>query len=76
MKSGIHPAYMACKVFCGCGQQPKDEPITVILSTVPEMRVDICSRCHPLYTGQQKIVDAAGRVEKFRRRYGQEGAKK
>ncbi|HWP31553.1 MAG TPA: 50S ribosomal protein L31 [Fimbriimonadales bacterium] len=75
MKQGIHPKYVECKVYCAC---TPDRPITTIMSTKPELRVDICSNCHPLYTGQQKLVDSAGRVEKFLRRYGktQQGGKK
>ncbi|MFN8139138.1 MAG: 50S ribosomal protein L31 [Fimbriimonadales bacterium] len=75
MKPGIHPNYMECKVYCGCGNNGTGLPVTTIISNVAEMRVDICSKCHPLYTGQQKIVDAAGRVEKFMRRYGKKEAK-
>ena len=67
MKAGIHPKSIPCKVICAC---TPDRPVTEILSTVPELHVDICSNCHPFYTGKQKLVDAAGRVEKFMRRYG------
>lgn len=73
MKSGIHPIYVACKVYCAC---TPGRPVTEVLSTVPELRVDICSNCHPFYTGKQKLVDSAGRVEKFLRRYGKGGEKK
>lgn len=64
MKAEIHPEYVECKVICGCG-----ETFTT-RSTKPEIRVEICSKCHPFYTGRQKFVDTAGRVEKFLRRYG------
>ncbi len=67
MKSGIHPNYKECKVFCAC---TPGRPVTTILSDREELHVDICSNCHPLYTRQQKLVDSAGRVEKFMRRYG------
>ena len=70
MKSGIHPNYVECTVTCGCGNS------FVTRATVKEMRVEICSSCHPFYTGKQKFVDAAGRVDKFLKRYGQAGAKK
>jgi len=64
MKTGIHPEYVRCEVTCGCGTK------FVTRSTVPELHVEICSACHPFYTGKQKFVDTAGRVEKFRRKYG------
>jgi len=63
MKKGIHPKYVECKVTCGCGET------FVTRATKPEIRVEICSKCHPFYTGKQKLVDTAGRVEKFERRY-------
>jgi large subunit ribosomal protein L31 len=72
MKPGIHPETVPCEVYCAC---TPDKPVTVILSNVSQMHVDICSNCHPFYTGKQKLVDSAGRVEKFLRRYGKEGAK-
>lgn len=62
MKTGIHPEYMACKVHCSCGHE------YVTRSTKPELRVELCSECHPFYTGKQKVVDTAGRVERFQRR--------
>jgi large subunit ribosomal protein L31 len=64
MKQGIHPEYMTATVRCSCGEEFQTR------STVPELRVDICSKCHPFYTGKQKLVDAGGRVERFERRYG------
>ncbi len=63
MKQGIHPDYKEAKVVCACGE------VFTTRSTVPEIRVDICSKCHPFFTGKQKIVDAEGRVEKFRKKY-------
>ena len=63
MQQGIHPNYVESTVKCACGETFKTR------STKPELRVDICSKCHPFFTGKQKLVDIAGRVEKFRRRY-------
>lgn len=68
MKSGIHPEYQEATVSCACGNTFKTR------STIPEIHVEVCSACHPFFTGQQKIVDTAGRVEKFRRKYGQQQA--
>ncbi|MCX7973151.1 MAG: 50S ribosomal protein L31 [Candidatus Aminicenantes bacterium] len=65
MKEGIHPAYDECTVICACGNTFKTR------STKKEIRVEICSQCHPFFTGKQKIVDTAGRVEKFKRKYRQ-----
>jgi len=70
MKKDIHPKYYDCKVTCSCGAN------FVTGSTVPEIHVDICSACHPFYTGQQKFVDAAGRVEKFQKKYNWGAQKK
>ncbi len=64
VKEGIHPKYVECKVTCGCGVS------FATRATRPEIHVEICSKCHPFYTGKQKFVDIAGRVEKFRRKYG------
>ena len=64
MKTGIHPEYMVAKVTCACGR------VTETRATVPELHVDICSHCHPFFTGRQKLVDTAGRVERFRAKYG------
>ena len=66
MKADIHPDYKDVKVTCSCGNT------FMTRSTVAkgEMHLDVCSACHPFYTGQQKIMDTAGRVEKFRRKYG------
>jgi large subunit ribosomal protein L31 len=62
MKQGIHPDYVVSTVRCSCGETFQTR------STMPELRVDICSKCHPFYTGKQKLVDTGGRVERFRRR--------
>lgn len=66
MKAGIHPDYKDVSVTCSCGNA------FVTRSTLGKdtLRVEVCSSCHPFYTGKQKIVDTAGRVEKFRQRYG------
>ena len=66
MKTEIHPSYEAIKVVCSCGNAFE----TRSTSTKDEIHLDVCSSCHPFYTGQQKIVDTAGRVEKFKSRYG------
>ncbi len=63
MKSKIHPEYHTITVHCACGSSFQTR------STVKELRVEICSACHPFYTGKQKLVDTAGRVEKYRRKY-------
>ncbi len=68
MKPKIHPEYVACKVTCGC----KNTFMT--RSTRKEIHVEVCSACHPFYTGRQKFVDTAGRVEKFQRKYGRADA--
>jgi len=65
MKSGIHPEYHQIKVVCACGNTFETG------STMnKELHVEICSACHPFYTGKQKIVDTAGRVGKFQQKYG------
>lgn len=64
MKKDIHPEYVECSVTCGCGASWKTRSI------LPEVHVAICSSCHPFFTGKSKLVDAAGRIEKFQRRYG------
>jgi large subunit ribosomal protein L31 len=63
MKTGIHPEYVESTVQCSCGNTFQTR------STRPTLRVDVCSNCHPFYTGTQRIVDAAGQVERFRRRF-------
>ncbi|MGR9089523.1 MAG: 50S ribosomal protein L31 [Gammaproteobacteria bacterium] len=66
MKSDIHPAYSELTVTCSCGNTFQTR------STLADndLLLDVCSACHPFYTGQQKIVDTAGRIDKFRRKYG------
>jgi large subunit ribosomal protein L31 len=64
VKKDIHPNYIDAKVKCGCGNE------FVTRSTMPEIHVEICSACHPFYTGKQKFVDTAGRIEKFQKKYG------
>ena len=63
MKKDIHPDYKVCAVTCACGNSFETR------SNIETMRIDICSQCHPFFTGEQKIVDAAGRIEKFKARY-------
>ncbi|RME68729.1 MAG: 50S ribosomal protein L31 [Nitrospirae bacterium] len=63
MKDGIHPEYVEAQVVCACG-----ETFTT-RSTKPKIQVDICSKCHPFFTGTQKLVDSEGRIEKFRKKY-------
>nr|WP_320147943.1 50S ribosomal protein L31 [uncultured Anaeromusa sp.] len=64
MKEQIHPDYQEVKVTCGCGN-------TFMTGSVKkELRVDVCSNCHPFYTGQQRNITAGGRIEKFNKRYG------
>ncbi|HDQ99456.1 MAG TPA: 50S ribosomal protein L31 [candidate division WOR-3 bacterium] len=64
MKEKIHPKYVDCVITCSCGNTVNTR------ATKPKLSVDICSACHPFFTGKQKLIDAAGRVEKFRRRFG------
>ncbi|MCS7308639.1 MAG: 50S ribosomal protein L31 [Armatimonadota bacterium] len=64
MKQGIHPEYKIARVTCACGNT------FVTRSTKEEIHVEICSQCHPFFTGKQKIVDTGGRVERFLRKYG------
>ncbi len=63
MKDGIHPKYEKCTIRCACG-----EVVESMSTKGSEMRVEICSKCHPFFTGKQKFVDAGGRVDKFKRR--------
>lgn len=70
MKPKIHPEYKETTVTCVCGE------VIHTRSTKQNIRIEICSKCHPLYTGKQKLVDSAGRVEKFRRKYGQQKSSK
>ena len=64
MRPDIHPEYVETTISCACGNS------YVTRSTVPDLRVAICSKCHPFFTGRQRLVDTAGRVEKFQRKYG------
>ena len=64
MKKDIHPKYVETTVTCSCGN------VVQTRSTVETLKVEICSNCHPFFTGKQKLVDSAGRVERFRKKYG------
>ena len=64
MKQGIHPEYVEALVHCACGSSFNTR------ATKADIHVEVCSACHPYFTGEQRIVDTAGRVERFRRRYG------
>lgn len=64
MKKNVHPEYQECQVICACGNT------FMTRSTKKEIRVEICSSCHPFFTGKQKLIDSAGRVEKFKKKYG------
>jgi large subunit ribosomal protein L31 len=64
MKKGIHPEYQPAKITCACGN------VVDTYSTRGSFAVEICSACHPFYTGKQKLLDTAGRVERFQRKYG------
>ncbi len=64
MRSKIHPAYHECTVVCACGNTFKTR------STKKNIEVEICSSCHPFYTGKQKYIDTEGRIEKFKKKYG------
>jgi large subunit ribosomal protein L31 len=64
MKKDIHPKYQVAKVKCGCGNTFETR------STAKEIHADICSMCHPFFTGKQKFVDTAGRIERFQKKYG------
>jgi large subunit ribosomal protein L31 len=65
MKKDVHPEYQACVVTCACGST------FMTRSTKKEIRVEICSQCHPFFTGKQKFIDSAGRVEKFKKKFGE-----
>ena len=65
MKSGIHPEYKDIEVTCSCG-----EKFTTRSTMNKALHIEVCSNCHPFYTGKQKIVDTGGRVEKFRQKFG------
>lgn len=66
MKANIHPEYKQVKVQCACGETF----MTGSTKNVDVIKVDICSKCHPYFTGKQKLVDTGGRVDKFKKRYG------
>ncbi len=70
MKKEIHPKYFETTITCACGN------VIPTRSTVKDVKVEICSRCHPFFTGKQKLIDTAGRVEKYRTKYGKKGKKK
>ena len=70
MKKDIHPKYQEAEVICACGNKFK------IGSTLPKIEVEICSACHPFFTGEEKVLDTAGRVEKFKARQAKAGKKK
>ena len=63
MKTGIHPEYTETTITCACGE------VIHTRSTKPSLRVEICSKCHPFFTGKQKLMDTAGRVERFQKKY-------
>ncbi|HDP68524.1 MAG TPA: 50S ribosomal protein L31 [Candidatus Marinimicrobia bacterium] len=69
MKPKIHPKYEKCTVTCACGNTFETR------STIGDLKVEICSACHPFFTGKQKLVDSAGRIEKFNRKYNRTAAK-
>jgi large subunit ribosomal protein L31 len=68
MREGIHPKYVEAVVTCACGESFQTR------STKPVIHLEICSKCHPFFTGKQKLVDTAGRVERFERKYGKKDA--
>jgi len=70
MKADIHPKYTTIKVTCSCGNSFETRS-----TLTDELHVEVCSHCHPFFTGQQKMMDTAGRVDRFRRKYGLSGAK-
>jgi large subunit ribosomal protein L31 len=70
MKNDIHPEYFLIKASCACGNEVE------LGSTQPEMKVEICAACHPFFTGKQKVLDTAGRIDKFNKRYAKHFASK
>ncbi len=64
MKAGIHPEYVDANVHCACGSTFETR------ATRAEIRVELCSKCHPFFTGEQRIIDTQGRVDRFKKRYG------
>lgn len=69
MKADIHPEYQPIKATCSCGNV-----IETSSTTCEDLHLDVCSACHPFYTGKQKILDSGGRVERYRQRFGSRGA--
>jgi large subunit ribosomal protein L31 len=67
VKAGIHPDYVDTTITCNCGE------VIQTRSTRPGIRVEVCSKCHPFFTGKQKFLDTAGRVERFQRKYKRKG---
>ena len=67
MREGIHPAFVECTVTCVCGHTFQT------MSTRPDLKIEICNTCHPFFTGKQKLMDTAGRVERFKKKYGLPG---
>ncbi len=63
MKKDIHPEYHETSIKCACGNEVE------VGSTKPDMKIEICSKCHPFFTGKQKLIDTAGRIERFRKKY-------
>jgi len=70
MREGIHPDYKPAKILCACGNE------IVTRSTAGDFHIEICSNCHPFFTGKQKIMDTAGRIERFKNRYAAQPAEK
>lgn len=70
MKKGIHPEYKMVTVTCSCGNSFQTR------SATGDLKVELCSECHPFFTGKQKMIDSAGRIDKFRARYGERDKKK
>ena len=68
MKAGLHPTYETATITCACGS------VLTTRSTNPQIRIEICSACHPFFTGTQKIIDTEGRVERFRKKYAKKPA--
>jgi len=68
VRTGIHPDYVEAKVTCSCGET------FITRSTKPELRIELCSKCHPFYTGTQKLVDSGGRVQRFSDKFGNAAA--
>jgi len=64
MKKGIHPNYVTCQVTCTCGHQFE------ILSTKESLRIEVCDKCHPFYTGEERSIDRGGKIDKFKKKYG------